>query len=145
MALWWTNRSLPPSSGVMNPYPLSALNHFTVPVAIRKTPPPLLRNGQRRRNVRIRYSLRSPGSVAAVPLTTGPHARLGGGDPTNKTSTSSARRRLSSAGSPCSEVPSLEPTLGPTKPAAHVGPGTLVKPKPDRSPHRQARYRFWPA
>jgi hypothetical protein len=27
---------LPPSSGVMNPYPLSALNHFTVPVAIEK-------------------------------------------------------------------------------------------------------------
>src|SRR3954447_547479 len=32
------NRSLPPSSGVMNPYPFASLNHFTVPVAI-KTPP----------------------------------------------------------------------------------------------------------
>src|SRR5215212_6964559 len=31
MAEWWTNRSLPPSSGVMNPKPLSLLNHFTVP------------------------------------------------------------------------------------------------------------------
>jgi hypothetical protein len=30
----WTKRSLPPSSGVMNPYPLASSNHFTVPVAI---------------------------------------------------------------------------------------------------------------
>src|SRR6476646_2840644 len=49
IALWWTNRSSPPSSGVMNPYPLSALNHFTVPVAIDETPPLRLENGQRRR------------------------------------------------------------------------------------------------
>src|SRR2546423_2633562 len=28
------NKSLPESSGVMNPKPLSSLNHFTVPVAI---------------------------------------------------------------------------------------------------------------
>src|SRR3954463_3244973 len=28
------NRSFPPSSGVMNPYPFASLNHFTVPVAI---------------------------------------------------------------------------------------------------------------
>src|SRR5690348_14875743 len=48
----------------MKPYPLSALNHFTVPVAIDETPPPLLRNGQRRRRVRIRYSLGSTGRVA---------------------------------------------------------------------------------
>src|ERR671930_536587 len=34
MALWWTKRSLPPSSGVMKPKPFSSLNHFTVPVAI---------------------------------------------------------------------------------------------------------------
>src|SRR5215210_422761 len=33
MALKCTNRSLPPSSGVMNPNPLSELNHLTVPVA----------------------------------------------------------------------------------------------------------------
>src|SRR2546422_6081447 len=32
--LWWANRSLPPSSGVMNPKPLESLNHFTVPVDI---------------------------------------------------------------------------------------------------------------
>src|SRR5215216_7406366 len=30
----WTKRSLPGSSGVMNPKPLSSLNHFTVPVAM---------------------------------------------------------------------------------------------------------------
>src|SRR5258706_14175058 len=28
------NKSSPPSSGVMNPYPLASLNHFTVPVGI---------------------------------------------------------------------------------------------------------------
>src|SRR3954452_6600624 len=39
MALWCTNRSFPPSSGAMNPYPLSGLNHLTVPVAIDETPP----------------------------------------------------------------------------------------------------------
>src|SRR5207302_7627597 len=42
----------------MKPYPLSALNHLTVPVAIDETPPLLLRNGQRRRTARIRYSLK---------------------------------------------------------------------------------------
>src|SRR4051794_13891952 len=30
----WTNASLLPSSGVMNPKPFSSLNHFTTPVAI---------------------------------------------------------------------------------------------------------------
>src|SRR5215208_6493356 len=30
----WANRSSPPSSGVMKPYPLESLNHLTVPVAI---------------------------------------------------------------------------------------------------------------
>src|SRR4051812_42564178 len=34
MPVWWTKRSLPPSSGVMKPKPLSSLNHFTVPVAM---------------------------------------------------------------------------------------------------------------
>src|SRR5215218_3159649 len=34
IAEWWTNRSLPWSSGVMKPKPLSSLNHFTVPVAM---------------------------------------------------------------------------------------------------------------
>src|SRR5919197_508157 len=33
-----TNRSLPPSSGVMKPKPLSSLNHLTVPVAIGVSP-----------------------------------------------------------------------------------------------------------
>src|ERR1700722_11748093 len=30
----WTNTSLPPSCGMMNPYPLVGLNHLTVPVAM---------------------------------------------------------------------------------------------------------------
>src|SRR3954451_20336079 len=34
MPVWWTKRSLPPSSGVTKPKPLSSLNHFTVPVAM---------------------------------------------------------------------------------------------------------------
>src|SRR4051794_16324059 len=34
MLLWWANKSLPPSSGVMNPKPLESLNHFTLPVVI---------------------------------------------------------------------------------------------------------------
>src|SRR4051812_48108586 len=34
MPVWCTNRSLPWSSGVMNPNPFSSLNHFTVPVAM---------------------------------------------------------------------------------------------------------------
>src|SRR5229473_2758336 len=35
MAVWWTNTSLPPPSGVMKPNPFESLNHFTLPVAIR--------------------------------------------------------------------------------------------------------------
>ena len=31
---WWTNRSSPPSVGVMKPKPLVELNHLTVPVAL---------------------------------------------------------------------------------------------------------------
>src|SRR3954466_6326233 len=38
MPVWCTNRSLPPSSGVMNPKPFASLNHFTVPFAIALTP-----------------------------------------------------------------------------------------------------------
>src|SRR3954463_12244737 len=34
IAVWWTNTSLPPPSGVMKPNPFASLNHFTVPVAI---------------------------------------------------------------------------------------------------------------
>src|SRR5947209_2315925 len=34
MPVKWTNRSRPPSSGVMKPKPLSSLNHLTVPVAM---------------------------------------------------------------------------------------------------------------
>src|SRR5918999_5057314 len=32
MPVKWTNRSRPPSSGVMKPNPLSSLNHLTVPI-----------------------------------------------------------------------------------------------------------------
>src|SRR5215218_11436805 len=38
MPLKWTNRSRPPSSGVMKPNPLSSLNHLTVPVPTGRTP-----------------------------------------------------------------------------------------------------------
>src|SRR5690349_15667507 len=58
----------------MKPYPLSALNHLTVPVAIDETPPLLLRNGQRKRTVRIRYSLDWPQGSNAL-------SREGVGDP----------------------------------------------------------------
>src|SRR5262247_1223606 len=34
MAEKWAKRSLPPSSGVMNPKPFASLNHFTLPVAM---------------------------------------------------------------------------------------------------------------
>src|SRR5690349_25003453 len=34
MAEKWAKTSAPPSSGVMNPKPLSALNHFTTPVTM---------------------------------------------------------------------------------------------------------------
>src|SRR5437773_7010563 len=34
MAEKWANTSAPPSSGVMNPKPFSALNHFTTPTAM---------------------------------------------------------------------------------------------------------------
>src|SRR6476469_5293066 len=42
----------------MNPYPLSALNHFTVPVAMDESPPPLLRNGAEEAPSRIRWLAR---------------------------------------------------------------------------------------
>src|SRR4051812_9214286 len=38
MPVWCTKRSLPASSGVMNPKPFSSLNHFTVPVAMCSLP-----------------------------------------------------------------------------------------------------------
>src|SRR5260221_7623559 len=34
ISVWWAKRSLPPSSGAMNPKPFESLNHLTVPVAI---------------------------------------------------------------------------------------------------------------
>src|SRR4051812_47615768 len=61
----------------MNPYPLSALNHFTVPVAINETPPLLTsgtgRGGARRAsgtrsNSRPRLAAIRPRRRAATPL-----------------------------------------------------------------------------
>src|SRR5438067_312460 len=51
----------------MNPYPLSALNHFTVPVAIDETPP-LLTSGTGRGGTRRASGTRSDSrtSVAAI-------------------------------------------------------------------------------
>src|SRR5438093_13553075 len=43
------NRSFPPSSGVMNPYPFESLNHLTVPVAIKNTSLAKFTNGQGKR------------------------------------------------------------------------------------------------
>src|SRR4051812_2194131 len=34
ISLWCAKRSLPPSSGVMNPKPFASLNHFTLPLLI---------------------------------------------------------------------------------------------------------------
>src|SRR4051794_8211680 len=39
MPLWWTNRSLDWSSGVMNPKPFSSLNHLTKPAAAPRVVP----------------------------------------------------------------------------------------------------------
>src|SRR5579885_1079362 len=55
---WWTNTSLPPSAGVMNPYPFASLNHFTVPVAIQKHLLHHERTGRGSAPRATRYSLR---------------------------------------------------------------------------------------
>src|SRR3954452_22108638 len=52
----WTNASLPPSSGVMNPKPFSSLNHFTTPVAMTSTS--------------SRTSMRGGAAGTAIPHTT---------------------------------------------------------------------------
>src|SRR3954452_971302 len=46
IAEWWTNRSLPWSSGVMKPKPLSLLNHLTVPVGMSIPPVFVLRDAE---------------------------------------------------------------------------------------------------
>src|SRR5690348_3923375 len=58
MALKCTKRSLPPSSGVMKPYPFSALNHLTVPVAMFPSPPCQLRERARRCRGTIQHTLK---------------------------------------------------------------------------------------
>src|SRR3954447_23904087 len=65
MALWWTKRSLPPSSGVMKPKPFSSLNHLTVPVAMMWVFLPLLRAAHRGRRP---YRRCDCAALAAAPL-----------------------------------------------------------------------------
>src|SRR3954452_17522517 len=65
MPVWWTKRSLPPSSGVTKPKPFSSLNHLTVPVAILESPPTYCALRTRRcygGNDCGRWALLSPGS-----------------------------------------------------------------------------------
>src|SRR5215213_6000483 len=83
----WTKRSFPPSSGVMNPYPFSLLNHLTVPSAIRASshicfcfpgidPPPMAREP----NERARWMPARRTRVAAMRVVTyraGNDARAG--------------------------------------------------------------------
>src|SRR4051794_16478023 len=67
IALWWTKRSLPPSSGAMKPKPLSSLNHLTVPVAMSRCPPRLCALRPRRCNRANdcgRFCTPLPGSLA---------------------------------------------------------------------------------
>jgi len=70
MAVWWTNTSLPPASGVMNPKPFASLNHFTVPLGILHSPAPngagrllcdLCAPPQRPVALAFEVSLRTPG------------------------------------------------------------------------------------
>src|SRR3954452_23222181 len=72
MALWWTKRSLPPSSGVMKPKPFSSLNHLTVPVAMMWVFLPLLRAAHRGRRP---YRRCDCAALAAAPLWPGVDAR----------------------------------------------------------------------
>src|SRR5438874_13331596 len=63
--VWWTNKSLPSSSGEMNPYPLESLNHLTVPVAIKKHLLLPFVNGRWEARVPTSYSLCGSLRVAA--------------------------------------------------------------------------------
>src|SRR5690349_10714404 len=71
MDVWCTKRSLPPSSGLMKPYPFESLNHFTVPVAM-KTPPSPSRE-------RVVGGVSRPVTRSVEPLTL-PHARSTGSE-----------------------------------------------------------------
>src|SRR5438552_18946133 len=70
--LWWANRSLPPSSGVMKPKPLESLNHFTVPVGMSF---PLLKTAACARLSELRFGHDGQGSKATATRDTA----LGGG------------------------------------------------------------------
>jgi ornithine carbamoyltransferase len=78
------NRSSPPSSGVMNPYPFASLNHLTVPVAIQLVP---YRNGDDRSRgpttggkhidtARLRRVRRQTGTAAPLGQTTSLYAQF---------------------------------------------------------------------
>src|SRR5262249_16959551 len=66
--VWCTNKSLPSSSGAMNPYPLESLNHLTVPVAIKKHLLLPFVNGRWEAVLPARYSLCGQVRVAACPF-----------------------------------------------------------------------------
>src|SRR5467141_3716522 len=79
MAVWWTNTSLPPASGVMKPKPFASLNHFTVPLGILHSP---AQNGA------VVWWVTY---AAPAPAPSGPGLRslpqdTGGGDPTHSAS-----------------------------------------------------------
>src|SRR3954464_13890994 len=79
MPEWWTNRSLPWSSGVMKPKPLSSLNHFTVPCGMAVFPPLVLSYAEVRceRNDCERWHKGDHATVAGSEAHTG--LRSGGG------------------------------------------------------------------
>src|SRR5438067_4773516 len=54
---WCTNTSLPPSSWEMKPKPFSALNHFTVPCAMRCTPKQVERSEEYTSELQSRFDL----------------------------------------------------------------------------------------
>src|SRR3954468_17838707 len=75
IAEWWTNTSLPSSSGVMKPNPFSSLNHFTVPVAIAGTSVVLALRSEgysHQRSADARRGLASSGRRRSTPPRGGP-------------------------------------------------------------------------
>ena len=75
IALWWTKTSLPPASGVINPYPFASLNHLTIPVAMKNTSP-ARRERAAEAQKRNQYSLVVVPTLAAA----GCHTERCGGD-----------------------------------------------------------------
>src|SRR3954469_23293749 len=113
MPVWWTNRSLPASSGVMNPKPLSSLNHFTVPVAIFV---PLevcasetrrVRRGNDCRDARHGLAGRTPDPLGESSGSTGDTAADVPGEPEDRASDGPAGHDKKSRPPPFSRVASL--------------------------------------